>query len=130
MAGKKPLVLNGREFAVLKLIWQHGPLTVREIRKYLTIDEEIPYTSVLSLVQLMEEKGYLRHKREGKTYRYWSRKTQRATTRMVIRDFVHRFFDGSPEALVLGLADSAEIEPEVWDQLQEEVRRRRGKRHE
>ena len=40
-----------REFAILKLIWEHGPLTVRQIREHLTTDEEIPYTSVLTLVE-------------------------------------------------------------------------------
>ena len=86
MAGKKPLAVNGREFSVLRLIWQHGPLTVREIREQLQRREEIPYTSVLSLLQLMEEKGYVGHTSEGKTYRYFARCRQAAMTRRLLRD--------------------------------------------
>lgn len=127
MAGKKPLVISGREFAVLKLLWERGPLTVREIRGHLTTDEEIPYTSVLSLLQLMERKNYLRHKAEGKTYRYMARVKRPAMTRLLLRDFVARFFDGSPEALVMGLAESSVLEPETWEQLQEEIQKIREK---
>lgn len=129
MAGKRPSVISGREFTVLKLIWQHGPLTVREIRERLTRDEEIPYTSVLTLLQLMERKGYLRHKAEGNTYRYLARKTQQTMTRLLLRDFMGRFFDGSPEALVMGLAESVAVEPEVLEQLQDELRKKREKRN-
>lgn len=129
MAGKKPAAISGREFAVLKLLWERGPLTVREIRAHLSRDE-IPYTTVLTLLQLMERKGYLKHKAEGKTYRYLARSTRRATTRLVIRDFVRRFFDDSTEALVLGLAETSELDPEIWEQLQEELQKRREKRNE
>ncbi len=125
MVGRKTSVINGREFAVLKLVWEHGPLTVRQIREHLTTDEEIPYTSVLTLLQLMEQKGFLRHKREGKTYRYSARKTRQTMTRTLLRDFIARFFDGSPEALVMGLAKNAQLDPEIWDELQAEVRKQR-----
>jgi predicted transcriptional regulator len=125
MVGRKTSVINGREFAILKLIWEHGPLTVRQIREHLTTDDEIPYTSVLTLVQLMEEKEFLRHKREGKTYRYSARKTRKTMTRTLLRDFIARFFDGSPEALVMGLAESSQLDPEIWDELQAEVRKRK-----
>ena len=64
MAGKSPSVLSGREYAILKLLWERGPMTVREVRDELAggageRDEEIPYTTVLSLLQLMEKKGYV-----------------------------------------------------------------------
>lgn len=125
MAGRKSAVINGREFAVLKLLWEHGPLTVREIREHLTDDEEIPYTSVLTLVQLMEKKKYLQHKTEGKTYRYSARVRKQTMVRRVIRDFVSRFFDGSPEALVMGLAETSQLDPELWEQLNRELQQKR-----
>ncbi len=124
MAGRQTAVINGREYAVLKLLWEHGPLTVREIREKLTGREEIPYTSVLSLVQLMEKKGYLQHKSEGKTYRYSARVRKEAMVRRVLRDFVGRFFDGSPEALVKGLVETSELDPEAWEQLNQEIQKK------
>ena len=118
MAGRKPLLISGREFRILKLLWEHGPLTVREVRDHLTCDEDVPYTSVLSLIQLMEQKGYLKHKAEGKTYRYSPRVRRRSMTRQLLRDFIQRFFDDSPQALVMGLTDSSLVDEDMWKQLQ------------
>jgi BlaI family transcriptional regulator, penicillinase repressor len=133
MAGKSPLALSGREYAILKLLWDRGSLTVREVRNELAgggddddneRDEEIPYTTVLSLLQLMEKKGYVVHKAEGKTYRYQAKVARSKTTRLVIGDFVGRFFGGSTEALLLGLAESPDVSPEVWEKLKSAIKRR------
>ena len=104
-------------------------MTVREVRDELaadqdTRDEEIPYTTVLSLLQLMEKKGYVVHESEGKTYRYKAKVARDKTTRLVIGDFVSRFFDGSTEALLMGLAESPDISPEVWQKLRSAIKRR------
>ena len=104
MAGKSPSALSGREYAILRLLWtQRSVQTVREVRDRagLRRDEEIPYTTVLSLLQLMEKKGYVVHQAEGKTYRYKAKIPRARTTRLVIRDFVSRFFAGSTEALLM-----------------------------
>jgi predicted transcriptional regulator len=129
MAGKSPAALSGREYAILKLLWERGPLTVREVRDELASgrddgDEEIPYTTVLSLLQLMEKKGHVVHEAEGKSYRYKAKVPRARTTRLVIRDFVSRFFDGSTEALLMGLAESPDVSPEVWEKLKSAIRRR------
>src|SRR5262249_53696810 len=130
MAGKSPSALSGREYAILKLLWERGPLTVREVRDELASgrddrEEEIPYRTVLSLLQLMEKKGYVIHEAEGKTYQYKANVAREKTTRLVIRDFVGRFFDGSTEALLMGLAESPDVSPEVWEKLESAIKRRR-----
>jgi predicted transcriptional regulator len=135
MAGKSPSVLSGREYAILRLLWERGPVTVREVRDGLTAsggegDEEIPYTTVLSLLQLMEKKGYVVHDAEGKSYRYKAKVARSKTTRLVIGDFVGRFFEGSTEALLLGLAESADVSPEVWEKLKSAIKRRRERNDE
>lgn len=126
MAGKSPSALSGREYAILKLLWDHGPSTVREVRERLGAGggEEIPYTTVLSLLQLMEKKGYVGHAADGKTYRYRAKVGRSTTTRLIIHDFVGRFFDGSAEALLMGLAESPDLPPEVWERLRTEIERR------
>ncbi len=131
MAGNSPSVLSGREYAILKLLWERGPLTVRELREELAAgrserDLEIPYTTVLSLLQLMRKKGYVVHEAEGKTYRYKAKVPRVKTTRRLIGDFVSRFFDGSTEALLMGLAESPDVSPEVWEKLKSAIRRKRG----
>ena len=53
----KQLAITERQFEVLNLLWEHGPLTVREVRERLPRDEELPYTTVLGLLQVMELRG-------------------------------------------------------------------------
>ena len=128
MAGKSPSALSGREFSILKLLWSSGPLTVREVRERLAdkdedkkiLEDDLPYTTVLSLLQLMEKKGYVDHSAEGKTYRYRALLERSKTTRLLIRDFVGRFFDGSTDAFVLVLAESKAISPKLWERLKKE----------
>ena len=99
--------LSGREFAILKLLWSSGPLTVREVREHLAnkdkvredIEDDLPYTTVLSLLQLMERKGYVDHSAEGKTYRYRALLERSKTTRLLIRDFVAGFSTVRPTPL-------------------------------
>ena len=129
MAGKSPSALSGREYRILKLLWEQGALTVREVRQRLADeerDEGMPYTTVLSLLQLMEKKGYVGHEADGKTYRYQAKVPQSKTTGLVIRDFISRFFDGSTEALLMGLAESPDVSPEMWDKLRSAIKQRRG----
>jgi predicted transcriptional regulator len=130
MAGKSPSALSGREYAILKILWEHGPLTVREIRERLGSggEDEVPYTTVLSLLQLMEKKGYVRHEADGKTYRYAAKVGKSKTTRLVIGDFLGRFFDGSVEAFLMGLAESRELTPEAWEKLHDKIKQREDSR--
>jgi predicted transcriptional regulator len=126
MSGKCPSALSGREYEILKILWDHGPSTVREIRERLGSPEgdEIPYTTVLSLLQLMEKKDYVGHGADGRTYRYTANVGRSKTTRLVIGDFLGRFFDGSVEAFLMGLAESSDVPPEVWQKLHDEIKRR------
>jgi predicted transcriptional regulator len=124
MAGKSPSLLSGREYAILKVLWQHGPLTVRAVRERLRGGDDMPYTTVLSLLQLLERKGYVRHEAQGKTYQYAARVAKHTTTRKLLRDLVRRFFDGSVEALLMGLASSRELTPELLEKLRAEVETR------
>jgi BlaI family penicillinase repressor len=58
-----------RELDVMSILWKHGSGTVAEVRD--ALEEELAYTSVLSALQVLEEKGYVRHEAEGRAYRYY-----------------------------------------------------------
>jgi predicted transcriptional regulator len=58
-----------RELAVMAVLWRNGSATVTEVRD--ALDEELAYTSVLSALQTLEDKGYVRHQAEGRAYRYF-----------------------------------------------------------
>lgn len=98
---------------------------------YLKLPLGQPIWELLSLLQLMEKKGYVAHEADGKTYRYKAKLSRGPTTRRIIRDFLGRFFDGSVEGLLLNLAGDPKIEPEAWEKLRAELeQRRRGPRPE
>jgi predicted transcriptional regulator len=112
MAGRKTIAITDRQFAALQILWQHGPLTVREVMAHLPRGHRQPYTTVLGLLQSMEKAELLTHDEEGLTYRYRPAVSRQQATQTLLRDFVGRFFQGSAEALVLGLVDAQELAPE------------------
>jgi predicted transcriptional regulator len=127
MAGRKALALTERQFAVLQVLWERGPLTVRELMEHLPGGERQPYTTVLGLLQNMEKAGLVTHTEEGVTYRYVPALTRRDATATLLRDFVARFFRGSAEALVLGLVDSRELSPDELRDIEARLGRDGGR---
>jgi predicted transcriptional regulator len=129
MAGRKALAITDRQFAALGVLWDQGPLTVRQLMEHLPGGERQPYTTVLGLLQNMEKAGLVRHLEEGQAYRYVPAVSRQEATGALLRDFVARFFRGSAEALVLGLVDTRELSPEdlrdIEARLNREARPRR-----
>jgi predicted transcriptional regulator len=133
MAGRKALAITDRQFAALAVLWERGPLTVRELMAHLPRGQRQPYTTVLGLLQNMEKAGLVSHVEEGQTYRYVPALTRCEATGTLLRDFVARFFRGSAEALVLGLVDARELSPEELGEIeaklnQEEANRKSRRR--
>lgn len=111
MAGRKTLAITDRQFEMLSLLWEHGPLTVRELLGRLPRSSEVPYTTVLGLLQNMERAGLVAHDAEKTTHRYRPVVTREEATRNLLADFLQRFFRGSAERLVLSLVDARQLTP-------------------
>jgi predicted transcriptional regulator len=112
MAGRKVLAITDRQFAVLRVLWQHGPLTVRELMEHLPRGDRQPYTTVLGLLQCMEKAALVEHDKEGSTHRYRPVVSRQEATGSLLSDFLARFFHGSAEQLVLGLVDARQLAPD------------------
>ena len=121
MAPYKQLSITERQFEVLDLIWEHGPLTVREVRDRLPREQELPYTTVLGLLQGMERAKLVAHERENQVYRYRPLLTRKQGTSQLLSDFVQRFFRGAAEKLVLGLIDARELSADDLRQLEAQL---------
>ena len=103
------------ELEVLRVLWDRGPGTVREVMTTLNKYRPRAYTSVMSLMNVMEGKGLLRSKPEGRAFEYSPRISRNKVQSRMVRELVGRVFDGSASSLVLHLleqnkADSQEIE--------------------
>jgi predicted transcriptional regulator len=108
-AGRKVLAITDRQFAALRVLWEHGPLTVRELMEHLPRGNRQPYTTALGLLQSMEKAGLVKHEKEGLTHRYLPIVSRMEATGSLLSDFVARFFHGSAEQLVLGLVDAQQL---------------------
>lgn len=112
MAGKKQLAITERQFAVLQILWDHGPLTVRDVLGRLPGGSGMPYTTVLGLLQGMERAGLVAHDGDHPAHTYRPVPTRGEATGTLLGDFVRRFFRGSAEQLVVGLVDARHLSAE------------------
>lgn len=101
------ITFTDRELEVMNVLWDEGSATVNEARERLGKDQ--PYTSVLSIFQTLEEKGHIRHEREGRAYRYYPLVEREEAGRRALRYVLDRLFKGSPEALVTSLVSNQSV---------------------
>ena len=89
------------ELAILRVLWERGPSTVRQVHDVLSANREFAYTTTLKLLQLMTEKGVAVREEDGRVHLYRAAVAQEETQRHLIRDLVDRAFGGSPSRLVM-----------------------------
>lgn len=89
------------ELAILQVLWQHGPSTVREVHEKLSGTRETGYTTTLKLMQIMAEKGLVTRDESARTHVYHARRSRDATQRQLVSDLLDRAFGGSAAALVM-----------------------------
>ena len=100
MASKLPRPTEG-ELAILRVLWEGGPYTVREIQKILNGTRPTGYTTVLKLLQIMTEKGLVERDEKVRPQIYRARNSQEQTQRQLVRDLLDRAFGGSVRTMVL-----------------------------
>jgi predicted transcriptional regulator len=109
-----------RELQALKVLWQLGQATVREITA--AINERgagLAYTTVLSLLQVMEQKGLVGHTATGKVYTYFARVDRDRTFRRLARGFLDRVFDGALDEYVLHALEARRLSPAELERLEQ-----------
>ncbi|MFO0923617.1 MAG: BlaI/MecI/CopY family transcriptional regulator [Pirellulales bacterium] len=126
MAGRKAIVVTDRQYQVLELLWEHGPLTVREMLEFMP--KKTPYTTVLGLMQTMEKAGLVSTTREENAYRYAPTMTRQQGTKRLLTDIAKRFFGGSARRLALGLVESGELSAAEIRELEAKLKELQSKR--
>jgi BlaI family transcriptional regulator, penicillinase repressor len=120
-ASKYPTEL---ELEMLKIIWRIGPSTGRQVQDALVSFRDLAYTSVLTILNIMTRKGYLKRSRGEGGYVYSARVTEHSTTGRMLRDMVDRVFNGSASALMLKLLETADLDPDELKQLRKLINRK------
>lgn len=100
------------ELEILKILWRHGPMTVREVRGQLRPFRSLAHTSVMTMLGIMTEKGQVLRRKEGSGYVYRARIRKQPTLRRMMGDLVERAFDGSAAAAAMHLLETNDLSPE------------------
>ena len=89
------------ELAILRILWDRGPSTVRQVHDILGLERQAAYTTALKLLQIMTEKGLVERDERDRTHIYRARLSEETTQRQLVRDLVDRAFGGSASKLVM-----------------------------
>jgi predicted transcriptional regulator len=89
------------ELELLRVLWEHGPLTVRDIHDALSADKSTGYTTTLKILQKMTEKGLVRRDESSRSHVYEPVAKAEPTQRLLVRELLHKAFGGSPGQLVM-----------------------------
>ncbi len=100
----KSETLTPQELEIMKLVWRHGRATVRDIYDTLRNRRTVAYTTVQTMMNILEVKGHLRKQPGEKAQIYVPVRSQHAVVKSMVREFVDRVFDGSARPLLLHLA--------------------------
>jgi len=99
-----------RELDVMSVLWKEGSGTVAEVREKLGAD--VGYTTVLKILQILEEKGHVRHEQEGRAYRYLPAVAPEQAGDSALRRVVDKIFHGSAELALARLVSDRKVSPE------------------
>lgn len=113
------------ELEVLQLLWESDSLTVREVMKQLNRSRPRAYTSVMSLLNVMCDKGFLTRDPSGRAFKYRVAKSKEKTLGNLVNDLVSRAFDGSKTALVSQLLENSNSTDKELEELGKLIRRHR-----
>ena len=89
------------ELAILRILWDRGPSTVRQVHDVLGLERQAAYTTALKLLQIMTEKGLVERDERDRTHIYRARLSEETTQRQLVRDLADRAFGGSASKLVM-----------------------------
>jgi len=104
--------LTPQELAIMKVVWRLEQATVREVCEALRAKREIAYTTVMTMMKILEAKGYLKKTRVDRAYLYRPAQPRHQVVGAIVRDFLDRVFDGAAAPLLLHLAKESRLSRE------------------
>lgn len=108
-------VLTKAELQLMQVIWRRGPSTVAEVQQGL--EQELAYTTVQTLLNILERKGQLKRKLHGRAFLYSAAVTEAKANGQALRDLIDRVFGGSSEDLVMSLVKSRQLDAKKLAEL-------------
>lgn len=121
MPPKRSNTLTEAELRLMKLLWVRGESAVADLVQALPEDLPLAYTSVLTTVRILEQKGYVTHRQEGRAFLYRPCVAETEASRSEIRHVLQRFFGNSRERMLLSLLGDGEVTPEELLRLKQAI---------
>lgn len=123
MPPKKSATLTEAELRLMRILWQRGESTVSELVAGLPEKNSLAYNSVLTTIRILEQKGYVQHRKTGRAHSYLAVVQENEAGDSEVRHLLQRFFDNSKEKLMLALLGDREITPEELARLKDAIDR-------
>ena len=114
MARKKSVNLTDAELRLMEVVWQRGASTVADVAENVP---QLAYSTVLTTLRILEEKGYLTHTKEGRAFVYAPVVDRTEASRSAVRHLLTRFFGNRPDLLVLNMIEDEAISTEELERL-------------
>jgi predicted transcriptional regulator len=121
MPPKRSITLTPAELRLMKVLWTRGESAVSDMVAATEADGALAYTSVLTTIRILEQKGYVDHRQEGRAFLYSASIGEQEASRSEVRHVLHRFFGNSRERLLLSLLGDDEITPDELRRLKEAI---------
>ena len=106
-----------RELDIMTALWELGAGTVAEVREVLS--DDLAYTTVLTMLRVLEDKGYVGHREEGRAHRYHPLVAREAAGESAVRRLTRRLFRGSPELLLTHLVSDRDLTEDELKRMRE-----------
>ncbi len=123
MPPKQSTTLTEAELRIMNVLWQAGVGTVQQVLDALPGKPALAYNSVLTTIRVLENKGYVKHVKDGRAHVYVPVIARQEASRSEIRHLVNRFFKNSHEQLVLNILEERGIDPEELGRLRQMLKR-------
>ena len=117
MPPKPSNTLTEAELRIMRILWERGESLVSTLVAAIRESTPLAYTSVLTTVRILEQKGYVRHRQEGRAFVYRPSVAEHEASRSEVRHVLHRFFGNSPERLLLTLLGDEDVSADELQRL-------------
>jgi len=121
MPPKKSPTLTEAELRLMKILWARGESTVNDIAASLPKKNALAYNSVLTTIRILEQKGYVQHRKEGRAFYYVPLVAEAEAGSSEVRLVLSRFFGNSREKLMLSLLGDGDVTPEELQRLKDAI---------
>jgi BlaI family transcriptional regulator, penicillinase repressor len=115
-------MLSTQQLEIMKVVWDRGDATVRDVYEALRSRRSVAYTTVMTMMKMMEARGQLKKRTDGRAYVYRAVEPQGRAIRRIVGDFLDRVFNGSAEPLLAHLVEERRISQKNLDEISKMIR--------